>query len=137
MTFSFTLADSTRVRCATGSIMSFAQGIPQGLLAITIPAWLASEGVGAGDIGSYLAVIVPPWAFKDEMGHRTARADAAPCHDDDDGVLFPVWQRAHKQRYGDSIQRNACAALGFERPRISEYKVLVISYDRSLSMPGS
>jgi PAT family beta-lactamase induction signal transducer AmpG len=45
-------------------MMYFAQGIPQGLLSITIPAWLASQGVSAGDIGSYLAVIVLPWAFK-------------------------------------------------------------------------
>jgi PAT family beta-lactamase induction signal transducer AmpG len=44
--------------------MYFAQGIPQGLLAISIPVWLASQGVTAGDIASYLAVIVLPWAFK-------------------------------------------------------------------------
>jgi PAT family beta-lactamase induction signal transducer AmpG len=64
MAFHLTLADSTRVRYATGSIMYFAQGIPQGLLSIAIPVWLASQGVSAGDIGSYLAVIVLPWAFK-------------------------------------------------------------------------
>jgi len=45
-------------------MMYFAQGIPYGLLNITIPAWLASQGVGAADIGSYLAVIILPWAFK-------------------------------------------------------------------------
>ena len=64
MAGTFTLASSERVRFATGSIMYFAQGIPQGLLAISIPVWLASQGVGAGDIASYLAVIVLPWAFK-------------------------------------------------------------------------
>jgi len=64
MAGSLTLADSTRVRYATGALMYFAQGIPQGLLAIAIPVWLASQGVSAGDIGSYLAVIVLPWAFK-------------------------------------------------------------------------
>ena len=58
------LADNSRVRYATGAIMYFAQGIPQGLLAIAIPVWLVSQGVGAGEIGSYLAVIVLPWAFK-------------------------------------------------------------------------
>ena len=47
-----------------GALMYFAQGIPYGLLAIAIPAWLASQDVGAGAIGSYLAVIVLPWAFK-------------------------------------------------------------------------
>lgn len=64
MTAKFVLADSSRTRYLTGSMMYFAQGIPQGLLGITIPAWLASQGVSAGDIGSYLAVIVLPWAFK-------------------------------------------------------------------------
>jgi hypothetical protein len=52
MAFSFTLADSTRVRYATGAIMYFAQGTPQGLLSISIPVWLVGQGVSAGDIGS-------------------------------------------------------------------------------------
>jgi PAT family beta-lactamase induction signal transducer AmpG len=58
------LAERSRVRYATGSMMYFAQGIPQGLLSIAIPAWLAAQGVGAGEIASYLAVVVLPWAFK-------------------------------------------------------------------------
>ncbi len=58
------LADSPRVRYATGSLMYFAQGIPYGLMNIAIPAWLASQGVGPGQIASFLAVIVLPWAFK-------------------------------------------------------------------------
>jgi PAT family beta-lactamase induction signal transducer AmpG len=58
------LADSSRARYATGAMMYFAQGIPAGLLHIAIPAWLASQGVGAGEIASFLAVIVLPWAFK-------------------------------------------------------------------------
>ena len=61
---SLVLLESSRVRYATGTMMYFAQGIPYGLLHITIPAWLASQGVGAADIGSYLAVIILPWAFK-------------------------------------------------------------------------
>jgi len=64
MTASLVLLESPRVRYATGTMMYFAQGIPYGLLHITIPAWLASQGVGAADIGSYLAVIILPWAFK-------------------------------------------------------------------------
>ncbi|WP_405242634.1 MFS transporter [Lentisalinibacter salinarum] len=58
------LAESPRVRFLTGCMMYFAQGIPYGLLSIAIPAWLASEGVAAGDIASFLAVITLPWAFK-------------------------------------------------------------------------
>ena len=64
MAGSFILADDRRVRFATGSIMYFAQGIPMGLLGIAIPVWLASQGVSASQIGSYLAVIVLPWAFR-------------------------------------------------------------------------
>jgi len=64
MAATFVLRDSSRIRYLTGSTMYFAQGIPQGLLAIAIPAWLASLGVSASDIGSYLSVIVLPWAFK-------------------------------------------------------------------------
>jgi PAT family beta-lactamase induction signal transducer AmpG len=44
--------------------MYFAQGIPYGLMNIAIPAWLASQGVGAGEIASFLAIIILPWAFK-------------------------------------------------------------------------
>ena len=58
------LAESARARYATGAVMYFAQGIPYGLMNIAIPAWLASQGVGAGQIASFLAVIVLPWAFK-------------------------------------------------------------------------
>jgi PAT family beta-lactamase induction signal transducer AmpG len=78
MAGSFTLASSGRVRYATGSIMYFAQGIPQGLLAISIPVWLASQGVSAGDIGSYLAVIVLPWAFKLVTGPLMDRYEFLP-----------------------------------------------------------
>ena len=63
MPTTFVLTENPRIRYATGTMMYFAQGIPQGLLSITIPAWLASQGVSAADIGSYLAVIVLPWAF--------------------------------------------------------------------------
>lgn len=73
-----TLASSERLRYATGSIMYFAQGIPQGLLAISIPVWLASQGVSAGDIGSYLAVIVLPWAFKLVTGPLMDRYEFLP-----------------------------------------------------------
>lgn len=64
MSATVVLAERSSVRYATGSFLYFAQGIPQGLLSIAIPAWLAAQGVGAGEIASYLAVIVLPWAFK-------------------------------------------------------------------------
>jgi PAT family beta-lactamase induction signal transducer AmpG len=61
---SLILHHSPRLRYATAAMLYFAQGIPQGLLAIAMPAWLASQGVEAGVIASYLAIIVLPWAFK-------------------------------------------------------------------------
>ena len=64
MTINWVLADSSRMRYAAGSSMYFAQGIPFGLMNIAVPAWLASMGVGAGQIASFLAVIILPWAFK-------------------------------------------------------------------------
>ena len=59
-------------------MMYFAHGIPQGLLAIAIPAWLASLGVGASEIGSYLAVILLPWAFKLVTGPLMDRYEFLP-----------------------------------------------------------
>ncbi len=58
------LANSSKLRYATSATLYFAQGIPQGLLSIAMPAWLASQGATAAQIGSYLAVIILPWAFK-------------------------------------------------------------------------
>ncbi|MGI9233984.1 MAG: MFS transporter [Woeseiaceae bacterium] len=78
MASTLVLSDSSRVRYATGSFMYFSQGIPQGLLGIAIPAWLASEGVGASDIASYLAIIVLPWAFKLVTGPLMDRYEFLP-----------------------------------------------------------
>lgn len=64
MAINWVLVESTRMRYAAGASMYFAQGIPYGLMNIAIPAWLASEGVEAGRIASFLAVIILPWAFK-------------------------------------------------------------------------
>ena len=78
MAATLTLADDPRVRYGTGSIMYFAQGIPQGLLGIAIPAWLAFQGVSAGEIASYLAVITLPWAFKLITGPLMDRFEYLP-----------------------------------------------------------
>jgi PAT family beta-lactamase induction signal transducer AmpG len=64
MTINWVLAESSRMRYAACSSMYFAQGIPFGLMNIAVPAWLASQGVAAGQIASFLAVIILPWAFK-------------------------------------------------------------------------
>ena len=64
MQVNLVLDESAPVRYATGMSMYFAQGIPKGLLHIAMPAWLASQGVAPGEIASYLAIIILPWAFK-------------------------------------------------------------------------
>ena len=72
------LSDSSRVRYSTGSFMYFSQGIPQGLLGIAIPAWLASQGASAADIANYLAIITLPWAFKLVTGPLMDRYEFLP-----------------------------------------------------------
>lgn len=58
------MSSSAKVRYSTGALAYFAQGIPMGLLHIALPAWLASEGVSASEIASFLGIIMLPWAFK-------------------------------------------------------------------------
>jgi PAT family beta-lactamase induction signal transducer AmpG len=72
------LAASAPLRYASGALLYFAQGIPKGLLIIAMPAWLATKGMGAGDIASYLAVVVLPWAFKLLSGPLMDRYEFLP-----------------------------------------------------------
>jgi len=58
------LSQSAPLRYAICALLYFAQGIPAGLLSIAMPAWLASQGISAGKIASYLALVSLPWAFK-------------------------------------------------------------------------
>ena len=58
------LSGSSKTRYSTGALAYFAQGIPMGLLHISLPAWLAVEGVSASKIASFLGIIMLPWAFK-------------------------------------------------------------------------
>jgi len=58
------MSSSAKVRYSTGALAYFAQGIPMGLLHIALPAWLATKGVPASEIASFLGIIMLPWAFK-------------------------------------------------------------------------
>ena len=58
--------------------MYFAQGIPQGLLAIALPAWLVSQGATAAQIGTYMAVMALPWSFKLLAGPVMERFEFLP-----------------------------------------------------------
>ncbi len=42
----------------------FAQGVPEGLLYVAVPAWLAANGATVASIGGYIAIILLPWSFK-------------------------------------------------------------------------
>lgn len=72
------LSNSPGIRYASGALLYFAQGIPQGLLGIAMPAWLASQGLGPGAIASYLAIIILPWAFKLVTGPLMDRFEFRP-----------------------------------------------------------
>jgi PAT family beta-lactamase induction signal transducer AmpG len=42
----------------------FAQGIPEGMLVMGIPAWMAMNGKTPGEIASFAVVAALPWSFK-------------------------------------------------------------------------
>lgn len=58
------LSESTRLRFFAFTAFYFAQGIPIGLLNVALPAWLAEKGYSPAEIGSFVAAIGLPWAFK-------------------------------------------------------------------------
>lgn len=78
MRANFYLSNNSAIRYSSGALLYFAQGIPQGLLGIAMPAWLASQGLGPGAIASYLAIIILPWAFKLVTGPLMDRFEYRP-----------------------------------------------------------
>lgn len=58
------LAESRPLRLAAFTLFYLAQGIPLGLLDVAMPAWLAAQGYSSVEVGSYVALIGLPWAFK-------------------------------------------------------------------------
>lgn len=58
------LADHTFFRYFTFIALYFAQGIPEGMIAIGIPAWMAMNGKTPGEIAAFAIVAVLPWSFK-------------------------------------------------------------------------
>jgi MFS transporter, PAT family, beta-lactamase induction signal transducer AmpG len=59
-----TLSTHRRWRTTTLFALYAAQGTPEGLLYVALPAWLAANGRSAADIGTYLAIILLPWSLK-------------------------------------------------------------------------
>ncbi|MDP6037643.1 MAG: MFS transporter [Candidatus Latescibacteria bacterium] len=58
------LSDSSLLRYIAFTALYMAQGLPAGLMAVAIPAWLAKQGMGTAEIGIYLGIIGLPWSLK-------------------------------------------------------------------------
>ncbi|MBK7763157.1 MAG: MFS transporter [Bacteroidetes bacterium] len=58
------LSTNTFLRYFNFIALYFAQGVPEGMLAFGIPAWLAMNGKSAGEIASFAVAISLPWSFK-------------------------------------------------------------------------
>ena len=58
------LTDSKRLRVMALVLLYLTQGFPLGLFNIAIPAWMASQGVGAGEIAAVVATSALPWSLK-------------------------------------------------------------------------
>ncbi len=58
------LSEHRHLRYGTFLALYVAQGLPEGLLYVAVPAWLAQQGVSAGEIGAFIGVILLPWSFK-------------------------------------------------------------------------
>ncbi len=58
------LSEHTVLRYFTFIVLYLSQGIPEGITAFAIPAWMAMNGKTPGEIGGFVAVIMLPFSFK-------------------------------------------------------------------------
>jgi MFS transporter, PAT family, beta-lactamase induction signal transducer AmpG len=58
------LKDFRYLRLFSLALLYVAQGLPIGLFQVAIPAWLASEGLSSGEVGSFIFIAFLPWSFK-------------------------------------------------------------------------
>jgi len=58
------VADSSRLRLFLGTILYLAQGFPQGIFFMAIPAWLAANGQSTEVVAMAAAAAGLPWSFK-------------------------------------------------------------------------
>lgn len=58
------LSAHPRLRLLAFGALYAAQGIPEGLMYVAAPAWLAQRGVSASAIGAMIGVILIPWSLK-------------------------------------------------------------------------
>ena len=59
-----TLSESAFLRYFNFSALYFTEGLPQGMLYIGIPAWMAMQGKSATEIGGFAVATSLPWTFK-------------------------------------------------------------------------
>lgn len=59
-----TFATSRKARLSGLFLLYAAQGAPEGLLYVAVPAWLGANGVPAEAVAGYIAVILLPWSLK-------------------------------------------------------------------------
>jgi PAT family beta-lactamase induction signal transducer AmpG len=57
-------AESRSLRLSLFTVLYFVQGIPSGFFLISLPGWFAQHGLSKADIGTFIAVVTMPWAFK-------------------------------------------------------------------------
>lgn len=58
------LTESRRVRFSALVALYVGQGIPQGLLVVALPAYLAEQGLGPAEVGGYLGLVLLPFTLK-------------------------------------------------------------------------
>ena len=58
------LSESAFLRYFNFIALYFTEGLPQGMLFIGIPAWMAMEGKSPGEIGGFAVACSLPWTFK-------------------------------------------------------------------------
>jgi PAT family beta-lactamase induction signal transducer AmpG len=58
------LTENRTLRLATFFLFYFGQGLPAGLTATALPAWLASNGAPDAAVGAIVATAYLPWSFK-------------------------------------------------------------------------
>ena len=61
---SLVLSEQRWLRFGAFCAFYFAQGVPNGLLSVAIPASLAEEGASVGELAWFGGVVSAPWAFK-------------------------------------------------------------------------
>jgi PAT family beta-lactamase induction signal transducer AmpG len=58
------LSENSGLRYFNFIALYFAQGVPEGMLSMGIPAWMAMNGKSPGEIASFAVITLIPWSFK-------------------------------------------------------------------------